>query len=93
MAHEDALSTLRETWDEPFETGDPPLPPELKKLSNQFDDLLAKQGVTNELLLELIEVLKTKKPSAAISRPGGGHAEFDRWVNKRIQNRGYCRDC
>ena len=93
MAHEDVLSTLRETWDEPFESGDPPLPPELKKLSNQFDDLLAKQGVTNELLLELISLLKEKKPVTSTVRPVRRSTELDRWVNTRIRNAGYCRDC
>ena len=83
MAQDSVVDTLRATWHEPFEGDHTPLPKPVRILSEQLANILAKQGVTNELLLELIEVLKTEKESSQLARPVGERRDLDRWIAKR----------
>ena len=71
MPDEDLLSTLRDLKPDPDFDHDHPLLKELRANRNVLEDVLAKQGVTNELLLELIGLAKGMASSdfASQARP------------------------
>jgi methyl coenzyme M reductase gamma subunit len=71
MTQEDLLSTLRNLEPGHDFDHDHPLLKELRANRNVLEDVLAKQGVTNELLLELIGLAKGMASSdfASQARP------------------------
>ena len=71
MPDEDLLSTLRKLEPDPEFDYEHPVLKELRLHRNVLEDALAKQGVTNELLLELIGLAKGMASSdfASQARP------------------------
>ena len=71
MEQDDLLSTLRNLEPEPVLSLEAEILEKLEFTNNLLEDLKLKQSITNEVLLELLEVMKVRSGSdhAAHARP------------------------